>query len=81
MVRRTAILQSNMGKAAIGVVDTVQRWGTEAQTVQIAYPQIDTNQTSIADALGMGHDAQNALLAIVCSPNTMEVPHTIRHNK
>ena len=66
------MFQSNMGKAAIGVVDNVQHWGTEAQTVQLAYPQTDLNQPFIAKTLGMGNDAQNALLAVVCSPNTME---------
>ena len=61
-----------MGKAAIGVVGNVQHWGTEAQTVQLAYPEKDLNQTAVAEALDMGRDAQNVLLAIVCSPNTME---------
>jgi hypothetical protein len=61
-----------MGKAAIGVVGPVENWGTEAQTLHLAYPQKGLNQTAIAEAVGIGHDVQNCLIAITCNPSTLE---------
>lgn len=70
--RARVCAQSALGKAAIGTVGPVQSWATEAQTLHLAYPQKPLNKTAVADALDLGDDVQNCLLAIVTSPSTTE---------